>query len=246
MSFFNLFKKKKENKTDIAIVNHYFHGLIATKKTFEIDHKEKFISFDEKVRPYIFEDMGFIFFNTSNLREYLKYIMKENKYSDKIYFYSVCIHPITDKSIETTNILFKNNLKSTSIEIFPEEEKSLNISFIEDFTESISKGILPGIVTSEDLNKSLIIGYEEAFNKYFKPRVFEILSREENFGLIESAKSSLSEDVIAYIFYENYPNENWMVKFSKELIDNMVMNIPPTNIDIVSRNDSIYSDKKEE
>ena len=90
------------------------------------------------------------------------------------------------------------------------------------------------------------ICYEEAFNKYFKPRVFEILSREENFGLIESAKSSLSEDVIAYIFYENYPNENWMVKFSKELIDNMVMNIPPTNIDIVSRNDSIYSDKKEE
>ena len=100
MGLFNFFKKKKHKKVEIAIVNHYFYAVIATKTPYEIDDT-KFIPFNE-IQPYIYKDMNFFFFKVSNLREYLVSRMKTAQYFDKIYFYSICIQPITEDSQDLT------------------------------------------------------------------------------------------------------------------------------------------------
>lgn len=224
MGLFNFFKKKKDKEVQIAKINHYFYAVIATKIPYEID-AEKFIPFDE-VQPNIYKEMNFFFFKVSNLREYLLSRMKTTQYFDKIYFYSICIQPITEDSQDLTKEVFANHLDSIGMNLY--KSNSLRISFINDFTESISLNLMPGIRSSEDLNECLSNLYPRTFDKKLKPRVYDILKEEEkngrfDFSIINAAKNVLDEGTIVNIFYNNYQKENWIAIFTKELVDTMLM-----------------------
>lgn len=225
MGLFDLFNRKKNKaNTQIAKINHYFYAVIVTKKPYEID-KDSFIYFDE-VKPNLYKDMDFLFFSISELRRYLAEKMLTNQYFDKIYFYSVCIQPLNEDSQDLTKEIFKNRFNSINTNIY--KNKSLKISFIDDFTETMPVNLFPGIRTSEDLNECLSNLYTRTFERKLKPRVYDILKKEDendnfDFSIIESTKKVLNEGTIIDIFYNHYPKDNWISSFTKELVDTMII-----------------------
>ena len=224
MGLFDLFKKKKEQIIEIARINSYFYGIIVTKTPYEIN-KDKFISFDE-VKSTIYKDMNYFFFTISELQEYLRVKMKDTQYFDKIYFYSVCIQPITEDMQDLTAEVFENKFPSINIDLY--KDNSLKIAFIDDFTNTLPVNLMPGIRSIDDLNECLSNLYTRVFNKKLKPRVYDILKEEEknekfDFDIINVAKNTLDEGEIINIFYNNYPKGNWVSSFTKDLIDHMLM-----------------------
>lgn len=125
MGLFSFIKKKKTNQVQIAIVNHYFYAVIVTNKPYEINDS-KFISFDE-VRNALYKDMNFFFFKISNLKECLVNKMQDNKYFDKIYFYSICIQPINEDSQDLTKEIFRNRFESINVDVLQIKKKDMYI-----------------------------------------------------------------------------------------------------------------------